>query len=111
MSVWTWVLVGLVAAGILLALVSIAGAALVAMRVRRRIEALQNSRLATSLRDLQFQTERLAAGSARATPLIERSKSALASISASVDALKCEPARRALERTGAEISALAGELR
>jgi hypothetical protein len=72
MFVWTWVLLVLCLAGMLLALVSIVRLVPLALRLKRRAEALSESRLATSLAGLEIQGRRLSALQGDIEPLTAR---------------------------------------
>lgn len=110
MSAWTWLLVGLCAAGALLALISIIRVALLANRVSTRINELSRSRLFISLQSLSIQGDRLSRLPSALSPLQERVENAVASIPQSLRTLQLAEARRTLAATGAQLRALFIEL-
>ena len=60
MTIWTWVLVGLAAAGLLLAWYGLCAALISAQRVRRHVTAIRRSQFVLSLESLGLQGNRLA---------------------------------------------------
>ncbi len=104
-------LILLIAGGAILACCGIAVAALCLLRIRRRLEALQQSPLAVSLRGLQLEGERLSNLSGSAAPLAARAKDAIESLSASTDQLHMPQAAQAMQQAGGEIRALIDDLR
>jgi len=111
MSAWTWVLVALCALGVVLALVPTIAAAGLALRTKRRIEALRQSRLALSLQSLALQAERFSRISADAATLGPRAQKAVASMRTSAAQLRLADAQQSLGHTGAELESLARDLR
>jgi hypothetical protein len=111
MSVWTWVLLGLCVAGVLLALIALVVVAVQALKLRDRVRELQNSRLFMSMESLQLQSARLSRLSTQVEPLTQRARAAVATIQASVPESGMPQARAALQETGAQISALIDDLR
>ena len=111
MSLWTWVLVGLVAAGVLLPLFPAVACLRSALRLRSRVAALQQSRLVTSLESMQLQAARLEGIAAQAPPLAARARTAVETIRQAGAPSRWMPMRDALRDSGAEISQLAADLR
>lgn len=111
MNLWTWVLIGLCAAGVVLPLVSAIAVLRLVVRVRSRANALQNARLFTSLESLQLQSTRLQRLSAEAAPLAKRAQAAVEQIRASAGASGYPQMREALQSAGAEIDELSRALR
>lgn len=111
MTVWTWVLVGLAAAGVLLPLVPMVAIVRSAMRLRSRVAALSQSRLITSLESLELQGARLESIAGQAPPLAARARSALRTIHEATAPARFAPMRDAVRSAGAEIAQLTSELR
>lgn len=111
MSAWTWALVGLAAAGVLLPLFPAVAILRSALHLRSRVAALQQSRLITSLESMQLQAARLESIAAQAPPLLARAKAAAETIRQSAAASRWTPMRDALGSAGEEISRLSIELR
>lgn len=111
MSSWTWVLIGLCAAGVLLPLVPLVSVLRLALRLRSRVNDLQNARLITSLESLQLQRARLESIAAQAAPLAQRAQAAAETIRTSPAAADYPEMRESLGAAGAEISGLITALR
>lgn len=111
MSIWTWVSIGLCAAGAVLPLVSAVIVLIRALRLRSRVNDLQQSRLFTSMQALELQRAHLEHVAAEALPLAQRAQTAVAQIRASVNESGYSHMRDALQSAGAEISALTQALR
>lgn len=111
MFVWTWVLLVLCLAGVLLALVSIIRIVPLALRLKRRADALSESRLATSMAGLEIQGRRLSALQGEIEPLAVRANAAVAVAKTAVEDLKMPKAAAAMQDAGAEISGLFEDLR
>lgn len=111
MSVWTWLLIGMCAAGVLLALASAVPVLRLALRIRTRVKNLQNARLLTSMEALQLQSKRLQHTAREAAPLAERAQVAVERIRASARDAGYVQMRDALQSAGAEITALLEALR
>lgn len=111
MNVWTWVLVGLCVAGVLLAVIALVVVAVQALKLRARVRELQNSRLFVSMESLQLQSARLSRLSTQVEPLAQRARAAIATIQACGAESGMPQARAALQETGAQISALIDDLR
>lgn len=111
MSAWTWVLIGLCAAGVLLPLVPLVTVIRLALRLRSRVNDLQNARLFTSLESLQLQRAHLESIAAQAAPLTQRAIAAAETIRASAAAAAYPEMRESLRDAGAEISGLIAALR
>ena len=111
MSDWTWVLLGLCVAGLLLPIVPAILVLRGVMRVRSRTNALKNSRLFTSLEALQLQSVRLQHVAAEAAPLAKRAQTAIETIRSSSAASGTAQARASLQYAGAEITGLLEDLR
>jgi hypothetical protein len=110
MYLWTWVLVGLCAAGALLALASVFFVIRPALRVRRRLDDLQHARLFISLESLELQNARLAKLASESAVLAQRGQRAVEQIAKSVNAPAYQEIGQALQSSGAEISALVHDL-
>ena len=111
MSVWTWVLIGLCVAGAVLAVAPVLTVLLQAKKLRARMLEIQNSRLFMTLESMQIQTARLARLNAQAAPLAGRISAAIAAIKESGAKSGLAPARASVEEAGAELQALARDLR
>lgn len=111
MSAWTWVLIGLCAAGVLLPLVPLAAVLRLMLRLRSRANDLQNARLFTSLESLQLQRARLESIAAQAAPLAERAQAAAQTIRASAATAAYPEMRESLRDAGADIAELIAALR
>ena len=111
MSVWTWVLIGLCAAGAVLALVSAVPVIRLALRIRARARSLQSARLFMSVEALQLQGKRLQRTAAQAMPLAQRAQVAVQRIRAAAADPEYVRMREALESTGSPITALLEALR
>jgi hypothetical protein len=111
MSVWTWVLIGLGAAGALLGFASLVPVLLEALRLRKHVAGLSNSRLFLAAQSMQIQTARLSHLSGQAQALAGRAENAVASIRTGAGEAAMPQARIALQDTGAEIAALLEDLR
>lgn len=111
MTAWTWVLIGLCAAGVLLAITSVIPVIRLALRLRSRINALQHARLFTSMEALQLQTKRLQHIAEQAAPLAQRAQAAIQKIRHGADDAGSVQMRDALQSAGAEITELLEALR
>lgn len=111
MSAWTWVLIGLSAAGVLLALVPLFTVLKLARRLRSRVNDLQQARLFTSLESLNLQRAHLESIAADAAPLVARARMAVETIRESAQASGYSDMRDAMQSAGTEISALVEDLR
>ena len=111
MSVWTWVLAGLCAAAVVLALAPLVPMLRMALRLRARLAALQNARLFVSLQSLELQAKRLEAIAAQAEPLAGRANGALQQIRNAGSESGYQEMHGALRDAGAEITALFEALR
>lgn len=111
MSGWTWVLIGLGVAGVLLGAGSLVPVALEALKLRAHVRALSDSRLFMALQSMQIQMGRLSRLSAEAGPLVVRAQTAIASIRESAGEAAMPQVQSALNESGAEIAALAEDLR
>jgi len=111
MTVWTWVLIGLCAVSVLLVLASVVTVLRLALRLRSRINDLQNARLFTSLEALELQRKHLEHVAEEAAPLAQRAQAAVEQLRASVKDSGYPEMRDALQSAGAEITALAQALR
>lgn len=111
MSGWTWVLIGLCAAGVLLPLVSLVPVLRLALRLNSRVRDLQQSRLFTSIESLKLQRAHLEAVAAKAAPLAQRAQAAFDNLRTSPVAAGSGEMREALRSAGAEISELVNTLR
>lgn len=111
MSVWTWVLIGLCAAGALLPLVSAIAVLRMALRLARRVDQLQHARLFTSIESLQLQSARLESIGKEAAPLAQRAQEAVQHIRSGLQDPAFIQMRNALQSSGAEIQSLVDSLR
>lgn len=106
MNDWTWVLIGLCAAGVLLPLVSLIPVLRLASRLNSRVRDLQQSRLFTSVESLQLQRAHFESIAAKAAPLALRAQAAVEIMRKSPAAAGSGEMREALRSAGAEISEL-----
>ncbi|HET7815225.1 MAG TPA: hypothetical protein VFL13_12745 [Candidatus Baltobacteraceae bacterium] len=111
MFVWTWVLLVLCVAGVVLALFSIVRLVPLALRLKRRVDALSESPLAASLTGLEMQSRRLTALQGEIAPLGARANAAVTTAKSAVEDLKIPRATAALQDAGAQISGLFEDLR
>lgn len=111
MSVWTWVLIGLCALGVILPLVPFLAVLRLALRLRSRLSDLQQARLFTSLESLKLQRAHLEATSARAAALAARAQAALTVIRGSAESSGYLQMRDAMQSAGSEIESLVETLR
>lgn len=111
MSAWTWVLVGLCALGIVLAVAPLFSVLRLALRLRSRLNDLQQARLFTSLESLNLQRAHLESVAAGAAPLAARAQAAIETIKSSAQTSGYLEMRDAMRTAGAEISSLLEELR
>jgi hypothetical protein len=110
-SLWAWVLIGLSAAGVLLALVSVVPVIIAALRLRKRMTTLRSNSVFLSTLGLQIQMNHLTHAVQGARPISERARVALASIRRSANEAGVPQARAAMQQTGANITALIDDLR
>lgn len=110
MSAWTWILIALCAAAVVLAVAGMLFTLLAALRVRRRIDDMQNNPLLLTLEMLQIQAARLSRTAAQAGPLIERMRLAIAEIRQAPANAGLTEAQASLRWTGAQIQALLRDL-
>ena len=111
MSAWTWVLIGLCAAGVLLALAPVIPLLLLTLRVRSRVDELQRARLFTSLESLDVQGKHLEHVAQEADSLARRAQRAMEQLRASANESGYAQMQDALQATGEEISQLLVNLR
>jgi len=111
MSFWTWVLIGLCAAGVALALMSLILVIRPALRLRAHLGELKNSPLFILTQSLQLQTNRLSHVAQKGTPLTNRAQAAVSSIQESIRTSGTDEARDAMEQSGAAVTALLDDLR
>lgn len=111
MSLWTWVLIGLCAAGALLPLVSVILVLRPALRLRSRLNELRRSRLFTSLEAMQLQRAHLKNIAAQAAALSQRAQAAAGLIRQSAAQSGYAEMRNALGSAGVNISELVASLR
>ena len=111
MTLWTWVLVGLCALAVILALVPVYSVVRLTRRLRSRVDALQQARLFASLESLNLQRARLESIAAKAAPLAVRAQAAVASLKSSTQSSGLPEMRDAMQSAGAEIDSLAETLR
>ena len=111
MNLWTWVLIGLCAAGVLLVLASAIAVLRIALRLRNRLNDLQNARLFTALESLELQNARLQHLSAQAAPLAQRAQTAVQRIRVSFSGQSYAQIRESLQSTGAAVRDLFADLR
>ena len=111
MNLWSWVLIGLCAAGALLALGSVIPVLRISTRVQNRVSDLQHARLFTALESLELQNARLQNLSQQLAPLSIRARAAIATIRANTSAANYAPMTNALRSAGAQIHDLFEALR
>lgn len=111
MNLWVWVLIGLCAAGVIVALIPVFPVFSALKRLRHRVQEMRVSPIFVSLQSLQLKANRLSQVSQRAIPLVDRSNAAVASMKSSIETIGDEDARAAIEETGANLSALIDDLR
>jgi hypothetical protein len=107
----TWLLVGLCAAGFILAIAYVIPVFLAVKQLRARLEALKHSRLFVSAMSLQLQANRFSRIAERARAVAQRGSTAVASIETSVEEIRMPQAREAIGGAGAGIVELAEDLR
>lgn len=111
MSAWTWVLIGLCALGVVLALAQFFTVLRLALRLRSRVNDVQHARLFASLESLNVQRAHLEAIAASAAPLAVRAQAAIESMKTSARSSGYLEMREAMRSAGAEISSLVEALR
>ena len=111
MSFWTWVLVGLCAAGVALTLISVIMVIRPALRLRAHLEQLKNSPLFILTESLQLQTNRLSHVAQKVTALTNRAQAAVSSMQESIKTSGTDEARDAMQESGAAVTALLDDLR
>ena len=111
MSAWAWVLIGLSAAGVLLAIAPVIPLLRLTLRVRSRMNELQRARLFTSLESLDVQRKHLEHVAQQADALAKRAQHAVEQLRASANASDYTQMQDALQSAGAEISQLFVALR
>lgn len=111
MSLWTWLLIGLCAAGILLAIGSTIPVILAALGLRAKLKSVQNQPLFNAAQSLSIEEAHLAKVAADARPLAQRAQAAVQSIRQSRADSRLPEARRALEDAGADLRDLYSDLR
>jgi hypothetical protein len=111
MSLWSWVLVGLCAAGALLALGSVAPVLRLALRLKNRVNDMQHARLFTALESLKLQNARLENLSEQLPPLSKRAQEAIDELRSSTSSATYAEMTNALQSTGEEIKVLLEALR
>lgn len=111
MSAWTWVLVGLCAAGALLALGSTIPVLLAVFRVRAKMQDMKRRPVFLALESLRVQGAHLSKTAADARPLVARAQTAATTIQLSLAESGAIESRLALERAGAGLHDLYDDLR
>jgi hypothetical protein len=111
MNLWTWVLIALCALALLLAVSSAIVVLLGLKRLRARVNELQSSRLALSLRSLQMESARFQQLEKKISPLRERAGHAASSIRESAQSARLPQAKAAMQKAGEDIAALMEDLR
>jgi uncharacterized membrane protein YcjF (UPF0283 family) len=106
MNLWTWVLIGLCALGVLLPVVSAVPVVLRLLHLRSRAKELRRARLFTSLQSLDVQAAHLSHTAAEANALAQRAQNAIARIRSAPDDAGYTRALEAMHSTGSEIHAL-----
>ena len=104
-------LVGLCAAGVVLALLPVIPVIRAIVRLRNHTQELRVSPILVSLQSLQLKGNRLGQIAQRAQFLVDRGSAAVVSMQSSVETMGSDEVRASLQRTGAEISALTDDLR
>jgi hypothetical protein len=111
MSAWTWVLIGLSAAGVLLALAPVIPLLRLALRLRSRMNHLQNARLFTSLESFDVQRKHFEHVAQEADSLAQRAQRAMEQLRASANESGYAQMQDALRSAGEELSQLLVALR
>ena len=111
MSAWTWVLIGLCAVGVLLALGSIVPVVIAALQVRAKLKSIQERPLFSAAQSLPLQGAHLGKAAADAQPLVQRAQAAVESIRYSAAHSGLPESRRAMEAAGSELNDLYNDLR
>jgi hypothetical protein len=111
MNLWSWVLIGLCAAGALLALGSIVPVIRLSIRIRNRVNELQHARLFTALESLELQNARLQNLAEQLAPLTRRAQAAIGELRSSASRARYADISRALQAIGADIRELFQALR
>ena len=111
MSPWTWLLIGLSAAGLLLVLISIVLVVAQVFALRKKMNALSRRPVLLSLQSLKIQASRFGPMASDAKGLTTRATAAVGSIQADSQTLSMPAAREALDETGAELAQLRDDLR
>jgi len=111
MSPWTWVLIALSAAGVVLAFVSVALVALAFVRLKKRIDAIRRSQLFLSVKSLQIQGERLRRTAERGRAVTNRSALAAQTMRDSVEHSGVTQTKTALADAGSDMQRLFVALR
>lgn len=104
-------LIGLCAAGVLLALMSLIPVVRAALRLRNRVNDLQHARLFTALESLEMQNVRLQQLSAQAAPLALRAQAAVQTLRDTFSERPYVQISEALQSTGASLRDLLAALR
>lgn len=110
MDMWSWVLIGLCAAGALLALIGSVQTLVAGIRLNRRLTALRESPFVTKLESLQIQVDRLARNATDAQELERRLRVAVDSIRASAGKSGLDAVRDSWQSCSVELRAMVEEL-
>ena len=110
MTLWTWVLIGLCAAALILVIVSIVPVIARVVRLRSRLKDLKNSRLFVSLESLQLQANRFSSSGKKLQNLSTRTARAADIVRNAAQLSGVEEARASLDRSGSEVHALLEDL-
>jgi biopolymer transport protein ExbB/TolQ len=111
MNLWTWVLIGLCAAALILMIVSIVPVITRALRLRSRLKDLKNSRLFVSLQSLQLQANRFSNSGKKLQNLSTRTARAADCVRTAATLSGIEEVRASLHRSGSEVQTLLEDLR
>jgi hypothetical protein len=110
MDLGTGVLIGLSAAGVVLALASIVPVIVGALRLRTHMQAMKKSNVFLSFLALQIQMNRLGHIAQRASALSQRANALNASLQDSLKNSGAQQAQASMQQAGASISALLEDL-
>jgi hypothetical protein len=110
MALWTWVLIGLCAAGVILSVAAVPPVIAAGLALSSRLKQLRSSQLALSIESLQLQTNRLSNIAHQAGAVGERAKFATSEVKVSAEISGVNDAKAAMRRAGASISELLEDL-
>lgn len=111
MNLWTWLLIGLCAVGVLVAIGSVVAVIRSALRLRAKLKNLQSRPIFVAPQMLSIQAAHLGKVASDAQPLVQRAQAAVKSIRRSGTDSGLPEARRALEDAGEDLRELYSDLR